>query len=189
MEEKDNHLPFEEEPREPPRGRGGHIPLVGDGHPLLSTRSSRRGGWAMVAPPRPNLPPGQACSRLAARPKTALAHVTALLYRGAGLTSSWSARPLCPHQPFPTTVSPHNLLHTSCPPPASRPLAPPCTSANGGVKVNVGFLVDGPEDRRVIGRISLSWNMKVLPTPGWVACHTMTVPMTAYLAPVHLPTA
>ena len=89
-----------------------------------------------------------------------------------------------PHHCLPAQSTPHLLSS-----PRSRPLAPPCTSANGGVKVNVGFLVDGPEDRRVIGRISLSWNMKVLPTPGWVACHTMTVPMTAYLAPVHLHTA
>ena len=71
-EEEDSHLPLEEESGEPPRGRGGHIPLVRDGHPPLSTRASRRGGWAMIAPPRPNLPLGQACSRLAARLKTAL---------------------------------------------------------------------------------------------------------------------
>ena len=51
MEEKDNHLPFEEEPREPPRGRGGHIPLVRDGHPrqALEHLAAVVGQWL---PPR-----------------------------------------------------------------------------------------------------------------------------------------
>ena len=69
-----------------------------------------------------------------------LAHVTALLYPAAGLTSCWSARPLCP-QPFPVSLPAQSTPHLLSSPPRPLPtlLSPSCTSANGGVKVNVGF--------------------------------------------------
>ena len=66
-----------------------------------------------------------------------------------------------PHHCLPAQSTPHLLSS-----PRSRPLAPPCTSANGGVKVNVGF----HEDRREIGRIGFEV-YKVLPMAGWSLSH------------------
>ena len=130
----------------------------------------------MVAPPRP-LPRRQARHALVAWPRgrrlPRSRHRPVVLCRQH--TACRADQPLvreagrlsCPHQPFLVSPQQHNLLHTFCPPPAPWLLfSPPCTSANGGVKVNVGF----HEDRREIGRIRFEV-YKVLSTAGWSLSH------------------